>query len=296
MNRKSVIAIGTFDGVHEGHRFLINKTLSIAKKNNLKSVIVTLERPLKKVIGLLTTCEEKVEEIKFYGVDEVFIVRVPSEILSYSPDKFFDDFLFKTLKISEIVCGSDFAFGENRKGNIEWLRKKTEGSNIRINIVEPLKYNSRPISSSYIRLLVEKGDIKNATKLLGRNYRFDGIPFRDKGIGKKLGFPTVNLCVNNDKLLPQGVYISLVSQGKVQYHAITNIGMRSTFNLEGGIIPETHIFYFKGTWKKLKTKITLLEKIRDEKKFLSIEALKTQISKDVSVALQFFKNKVRTEI
>lgn len=290
MNRKSVIAIGTFDGVHEGHRFIINKTLSIAKKNNLKSVIVTIEKPVKKVIGLLTTCEEKVEEIKFFGVDEIFIVRVTSEILSYGPDKFFDDFLVKTLKISEIVCGSDFAFGKNRKGDVEWLKKKTEENNIRINIVESLKYNSRQISSSYIRLLVKKGDIKNLKKLLGRNYSFNGIPFRDKGIGKKLGFPTVNLCVNNDKLLPKGVYISLVSQDNVQYRAITNIGMCPTFNLEGEIIPEAHIFCFKGTWKKLKTKITLLEKIRGEKKFLSVEALKTQISKDVSVALQFFKN------
>ncbi|MDR1400859.1 MAG: riboflavin biosynthesis protein RibF [Endomicrobium sp.] len=293
MNKKSVIAIGTFDGVHKGHRFLINKTLSVAKKNNLKSVIIALEKPVKKVSGLLTTCEEKVEEIKFSGVDEVYVVRVPSKILSYNPDKFFDDFLVKILKISEIVCGSDFAFGENRNGDIKWLSKKTKNGNMGINVLEPLRYNSRPISSSYIRLLIKKGDIENAAKLLGRNYSFYGIPFKGMWIGKELGFPTVNLCVNGDKLLPKGVYISCISQSEIQHHAITNIGVRSTFNFENGIIPETHIFSFQGKWKKLKTKITLLKKIRDEKKFLSIGALATQISKDVLVALRFFKNMVK---
>jgi len=265
MNRKSVAAIGTFDGMHRGHRFLINRILSVAKKNDLRSVIITLERPVKKVIGPFAT----------------------------NPDKFFDNFLVKTLKISEIVCGSDFAFGENRKGNIEWLRKKSKSAGIKINIVKPLKYSSIPISSSYVRLLVEKGDVKNVAKLLGRNYSFAGIPFRDKGIGKKLGFPTVNLCVSNDKLLPCGVYISLISQGEMQYNAITNIGMRPTFSSEKKVIPETYIFDFEDTWKKLETKVTLLEKIRNEKKFLNAKALITQISKDMSVALRFFNNKVR---
>ncbi|MDR1720878.1 MAG: bifunctional riboflavin kinase/FAD synthetase [Endomicrobium sp.] len=293
MTKKSVIAIGTFDGMHRGHKFLINKTLYVAKKNNLKSVVITLEKPVKKVKGLLTTCEEKIEEIKFLGVDEVFILGVQSEILSYGPDKFFDEFLVKTLKVSEIVCGCDFAFGRNRKGDVEWLKRKTEDKNIKVNIVRPLRYCSRQISSSYIRTLIEKGDIKNAAKLLGRNYSFSGVPFKDKGIGKKLGFPTVNLCVDNDKLLPRGVYMSFVLQGERQYYSLTNIGMRSTFDLGKKMIPETHILDFKGVWKSLKTKVTLLKKIRNEKKFLSVEELKTQISEDVTVALRFFKSGMR---
>jgi len=289
MSKKSVIAIGTFDGMHRGHKFLINKTLCIAKKNNLRSVVIALEKPVKKVKGLLTTCEEKVEEIKFSGADEVFIIGLQSEILSYDPNKFFDEFLIKTFKVSHIVCGYDFAFGKNRKGDIEWLKKKTKDKNIGMNIIRPLRYCSKQISSSCIRILLEKGDIKRASKLLGRNYSFKGVPFKDKGIGKKLGFPTINLCVDSDKLLPKGVYISLVSQGKKQYRSLTNIGMRSTFSSERRVIPETHILDFRGMWKRLQTKITLLKKIRNEKKFLNIEALKNQISKDVLVALRFFK-------
>jgi riboflavin kinase/FMN adenylyltransferase len=289
MTKKSAVAIGTFDGMHNGHRLLINKTLSFAKKKNLRSVIIVLEKPVKKVGGLLTTCEEKIEEIRFLGADKIFVIGVPSEIISYGPEEFFDEFLHKMLNVSEIVCGIDFAFGKDRKGSIGWLKKKAKEKNIKMDIIEPLKKTSKKISSSYIRVLIEKGDVKNAASLLGRNYSFTGIPFKEKGEGKKLGFPTVNLCVNSDKLLPKGVYISLISQGERVYHSLTNVGIRSTFNRGNEIIPETHILDFKEEWKKLQTKVMLLKKIRNEKKFANAKALKVQISKDVSASLQFFK-------
>ncbi|MDR0820535.1 MAG: bifunctional riboflavin kinase/FAD synthetase [Endomicrobium sp.] len=289
MTKKSVVAIGTFDGMHKGHKLLINKTLSSAKKNNLRSVIIVLKKPVKKVRGLLTTYEEKIEEIKFSGTDEIFVIGVPSEILSCCPEEFFDEFLHKMLNVSEIVCGIDFAFGKDRKGNIEWFKKKAKEKNIKMDIVKPLKNISKKISSSYIRILIEKGDVKNAASLLGRNYSFTGIPFKEKGEGEKLGFPTVNIRVNSDKLLPKGVYISLISQGERIYPSLTNIGIRSTFDRGNKIVPETHILDFKGEWKKLQTKVMFLKKIRNEKKFASAEVLKVQISKDVLAALQFFK-------
>jgi riboflavin kinase/FMN adenylyltransferase len=241
MTKKSVVAIGTFDGMHKGHRLLISKTLSSAKKNNLRSVIIVLEKPVKKVRGLLTTYEEKIEEIKFLGADEIFAIGVPSEILSCGPEEFVDEFLHKMLNVSEIVCGIDFAFGKDRKGSIEWLKKKAKEKNMKMDIIEPLKNTSRKISSSYIRVLIEKGDVKNAARLLGRNYSFMGIPFKEKGEGKKLGFPTVNLRVSSDKLLPKGVYISLMSQGERMHPSLTNIGIRSTFD-RGGELFQKRIF------------------------------------------------------
>jgi riboflavin kinase/FMN adenylyltransferase len=289
MTKKSAVVIGTFDGMHKGHRLLISKTLSSAKKNNLRSVIIVLEKPVKKVRGLLTTYEEKIEEIKFLGADEIFVIGVPSEILFCAPEEFFDEFLHKMLNTSEIVCGIDFAFGKDRKGSIEWLKRKAKEKNIKMDIVEPLKNISKKISSSYIRILIEKGDVKNVASLLGRNYSFTGIPFKEKGEGKKLGFPTVNLRVNSDKLLPKGVYISLISQGERIYPSLTNIGIRSTFDRGNKIVPETHILGFKGEWGKLQTKVILFKKTRNEKKFASTETLKVQISKDVLAALQFFK-------
>jgi riboflavin kinase/FMN adenylyltransferase len=289
MTKKSAIAIGTFDGMHKGHRLLINKILSSAKKNNLRSVIIVLEKPVKKVRGLLTTYEEKMEEIKFLGADEIFVIGVPSEILSCDPEEFFDEFLHKMLNVSEIACGIDFAFGKDRKGSIKWLKEKAKEKNIIVDIVESLKNTSKKISSSYIRTLIEKGDVKNVASLLGRNYSFTGIPFKEKGEGEKLGFPTVNLRVNGDKLLPKGVYISLISQGGRIYPSLTNIGIRSTFDRGNKIVPETHILNFKGEWGKLQTKVMLLKKMRNEKKFASAEVLKVQISKNVSAAGRFFK-------
>ncbi|MDR1433609.1 bifunctional riboflavin kinase/FAD synthetase [Candidatus Endomicrobiellum devescovinae] len=289
MNKKSIVTIGTFDGVHKGHRLLIGKTVSLAGKSKLKSIVISLEKPVKKVKGLLTTCDEKLEEIKALGVDEIILINVPSEILTYTADKFFDEFLLNELNISEIVCGSDFAFGKDRKGDTGWLKKKAKNNNVKVSIVKYLKNSSKQISSSYIRTLLEKGDLKNAAKLLGRPYSFSGIPFKDKGFGKKLGFPTVNLKVNSDKLIPKGVYISIITQKDKIYPSVTSIGSRLTFNRGGKIVPETHVLNFDGIWKKTLTKVILLKKIRDEKKFKNVQALKVQISKDIAKSSKFFK-------
>jgi riboflavin kinase/FMN adenylyltransferase len=288
MTTRSVITIGTFDGLHRGHRFLISKTLSVAKRNNFKSVVVMLKKPIRKVSGLLTTFEEKLDEITALGLDEIFVIEVPSEILSYTPEEFFDNFLRDTLNVSEIICGSDFAFGKNREGDTKWLERKAKNNDVKIDIVKSLKYASKEISSSFIRTLVEKGEMESVKKLLGRNYSFTGRPFKEKGVGKKLGFPTVNLRVDDSKLLPKGVFLSLISQGGRIYSSITNIGARATFNRGNNIVPETHILDFKGVWKKSQTKIIILKKIRTEKKFANIENLKVQISKDVLTALRFF--------
>ncbi|MDR3071502.1 MAG: riboflavin biosynthesis protein RibF [Endomicrobium sp.] len=287
--KKSVIAIGTFDGVHKGHRLIINRVLSVARENNLKSIVIMLQNPIKKVTGLLTTYEEKFNEIKTFGVDEIFTIDAASHVLSCAPEEFFDCFLCKILKVSEIVCGPDFAFGKNREGDIKWINKKVKETNVMIHIERPLVIGSKRISSSYIRMLIEKGDLKNASKLLGRDYSFTGIPSKGFGVGRKLGFPTINLSIDSDKLLPKGVYISLISQNEKIYPSVTNVGFRITFNRGGEIVPETHVLNFNGIWKKLKTEVIVLRKIRDEKKFANVEELKTQISRDVSIALRFFK-------
>ncbi|MDR2811653.1 MAG: riboflavin biosynthesis protein RibF [Endomicrobium sp.] len=289
MNKKSVVTIGAFDGVHKGHRFLIDKIVSLAGNNKLKSIVISLEKPVKKVKGLLTTCDEKLEEIKALGVDEIILINVPSEILTYTADRFFEEFLLDELNVSEIVCASDFAFGKDRKGDIDWLKKKAKKNNVKVSIVKYLKNSLKQISSSYIRTLLEKGDLKNAAKLLGRHYSFSGIPFKDKGFGKKLGFPTVNLKVNGDKLIPNGVYISIITQKDKIYPAVTSIGNRLTFNRGGKIVPETYILNFAGIWEKTLTKVILLKKIRDEKKFKNAQALKSQISKDIAKSSKFFK-------
>lgn len=289
MLQKSIITIGTFDGVHKGHQLLLKKTLSLTKKKNLRSILIVLEKPIKKVSGFLTTYQEKEEKFKHLGFNEIYVLKVPSNVLSTSSDKFFDEFLVKDLSVDTIVCGSDFAFGKDRKGNTSWLKEKTKNNNVALKIVNPLKIGSQKISSSYIRKLIKIGDVSGAIKFLGRPYSFIGCPFKDKGIATQLGYPTVNLKVSKDKLIPSGVYVSIISEGANIYESITNIGFRHTFGKSDKIVPETHILNFNGKWKHVLTKVLLLKKIRDEKKFDTIDALEKQIAKDVKKTSKFFK-------
>ncbi|MDR1695902.1 MAG: bifunctional riboflavin kinase/FAD synthetase [Endomicrobium sp.] len=288
MNKKSAITIGTFDGVHKGHRLLIGKTLSYAKKDGLKSVVIVLEKPVRSVSGLLSLYDEKIDELSLCGADEIIVIPVPSDILSVEPEEFFDGFLVKILNAKRIVCGADFAFGKNRKGNTDWLKNKAKSAGVEIDVLKPLKISSKQVSSSHIRSLIEKGGIESANKLLGRNYSFYGMPFKDRGIGTKLGFPTVNLKVNASKLIPKGIFVSLISQNGKIYPALTSIGYRPTFGKSSAVIPETHILDFKGPWKKSETKVTLIKKIRAEKKFKNAGELKKQISKDAAKAKKYF--------
>lgn len=286
----SAITIGTFDGVHKGHELLIKKTIKAAKENGFKSIIIALEKPVKNVSGVLSLYEEKIETIKLYGIDEIIIIPVPSEILQSEPEDFFNDFLVDTLNVSHIVCGQDFAFGKNRKGDLNWIKKRSKQAGIKLDIVKPLKKGKIEISSSYIRKLIENNNLNEANKLLGKEYYFKGIPFRDQGLGKELGFPTVNLKVNKEKLLPKGVFIGTVTaSGKDIYPAIVNIGNRPTFNRGKDIVPEVHILNFSGKWNKVKTKVNLIKKIRDEKKFKNEKELQKAINGDIIKAKKFFK-------
>lgn len=288
---ESVITIGTFDGVHKGHRLLISKAIFSAKLNNLKSVLIALEKPLRKVSGLLSLSDEKIEDLKELGADEIIIIPSNSNILKLTPEKFLKDFLIDLFNVYEIICGVDFAFGKERKGDVKWLKAKTKENNIKLSVVKPLKIKSKQVSSSFVRSLIEKGDIKQANKFLGKNYSFSGIPYKDRGVGKKIGFPTVNINVDNLKLLPKGVYVSTISQGKNLYPSVTSIGTRPTFKNLSNVVAETHILGFSKNWSPKKTTVSLLSKIRNEKKFKSIEELQKQISKDIGKTKKYFSIK-----
>ncbi|AKL98169.1 bifunctional riboflavin kinase/FAD synthetase [Endomicrobium proavitum] len=284
--KNSAVTIGTFDGVHKGHKLLIEKTLLAAKKNNYKSVVVALEKPVRRVSGVLSLGKEKIAELSKFPVDEIVVLKVPSEILLSEPEDFFNNFLIKFLNAKIILCGQDFAFGKNRKGSAAWLKKQP---NIKLEIINPLKISGKQISSSKIRALLERGDITGANKMLGRNYYFSGMPFKDRGLGAKLGFPTVNLKIDADKLLPKGVFVSLIEQNGKFFAAVTNIGLRPTFGKTDALICETHILNFSGIWKKSKTTVYLLKKLRSEKKFKNIAELKAQIAEDTLKAKKYFQ-------
>lgn len=287
--KNSIITIGTFDGVHKGHQFLIGRAVEIAKEKKLKCILIALQRPMRNVPGLLSTKEEKLENLFLLGVDEIILIEPGSEIFKNSCKEFYNNYLKKQLHMAHLVCGKNFAFGKNREGNIKWLKKITKDDGISLTIVKPVRRCFFKISSSKIRKYIQCGKIEKANKMLGKNYGFYGMPFKERGIGTKLGFPTVNIKIPKEKLLPKGVYVSVISQGINLFGAITSIGNRPTFNEKTGVVSETHILNFKSKWKKEKTQISLLKKIRNEKKFASTKELVKQIAKDVKIAKRYFK-------
>jgi riboflavin kinase/FMN adenylyltransferase len=292
-NKQSALTIGNFDGVHKGHIALIKETLSIAKKRGYKSIIIAFQKPVKNNNQLLSLDGEKIEILKSFEPEEIIILPSDLSVLSQEAQDFFDEFLIKRCNASAIICGKDFAFGKNRKGSVSWLKNKTKESGILLKVLSPLKFKGEKISSTLIRKFIQSNNIEKANFLLGRPYSVEGIHFREKGIASKMGFPTINLKTDPSKLLPKGVFISLVSDKGALYPSITNIGYRPTISNEKEISIETHILNFKGVWRKKKNKISLLKNIRTEKKFKNLADLTNQIKKDIQKAKSYFKrNKI----
>jgi riboflavin kinase/FMN adenylyltransferase len=287
--KNTAVAIGTFDGFHLGHRYLVKKLVETAARKELRCVIVALSRPIKPVAGILTTETEKAELMKQYPVDEIVLLPVSQEIIAQSAAVFFEDFLCGKLNMKHLVVGKDFALGRGRQGDTSWLKKECAKKGTGITIVEPKRYRGKTISSSLIREYIKKGDIDSANRLLGRFYHFEGMPEKGRGLGTKMGVPTVNLKVTGGKLLPSGVFTAMIGVGSDIWPAVINIGIRPTFFSEGENVPEANIFGFSGKWPQAATDVYLCSALRKEKRFASMVKLKAQIARDIVKAKRFFR-------
>ncbi|MFH1368771.1 MAG: riboflavin biosynthesis protein RibF [Elusimicrobiota bacterium] len=289
--KHSAVAIGTFDGFHKGHSFLVQKLVSIAKIHKLRSVIVALSAPVRRGTALLTPLDEKVALLKQLPVDEVVILHTGPEITSMTARSFFEGFLIGSFKAAHIVVGTNFAFGHNREGDTKWLKKACKGSGIKVDAVEPLKAGGQAVSSSRIRALLHESRLTSANKLLGRAYSVSGLPVRGNRIGRKLGFPTVNLATPPCKLLPLGVFAGIASAKGRHYAAVANIGTRPTFFGKGGsgALVEINLLGFTGRWPVTQTKLYLLRHLRAEKRFSNVKALAEQIRKDLDKARVYLR-------
>ncbi|MGA2090024.1 MAG: riboflavin biosynthesis protein RibF [Endomicrobiales bacterium] len=285
----TVVAIGTFDGLHRGHQSLLHTVLTIARRRHLRSVVVALERPVRAVPGVLATVEEKVQLLSQCALDEVIVVPVDDTLIQQSAITFLNDFLSETLHARHIVVGSNFSFGHARHGSVEWLKKNATDLDIRVTVVTPVRYHRSIISSSRIRTLLLRGQVMYANKLLGRFYSFTGTPEPGRAIGRTLGFPTINLSIAPQKIIPRGVFLCCASQGSLWLPGIINIGTRPTFHIDHTVVPELHLLDFSGDWKKKPTRIYLMKHVRDEICFKNKEELILQLKHDVLVARRFFR-------
>ncbi len=279
---KTALALGTFDGVHQGHRAVLFET------SGYNSVAVTFKIPPKVALGpknaLLMTPDDKFSALKECGIKTVDVLDF-DKVKEIEPEKFLEDLKTK-YGFSKIVCGFNYRFGKNAKGDVSFIEAFCEENSIEFCCVDAVNFNGEIISSSNIRKLIEKGDVKSANQFIFGGFGFTADVISGDRRGRKMGFPTINqeyplsLCRAR-----YGVYKSRVVIDDKSYDAITNVGLRPTFKTSG-ISCETHIFDFSRDIYGKKVTLKLVDYLRDEIKFDSIQQLKKQIECDVLSAKQ----------
>ncbi len=292
--QKSVITIGTFDGVHIGHQKILLKLLQISKSENCESVVLTFFPHPRMVlqhdntIKLLNTLEEKIKLLEQLGIDNLIIHPFDQEFSQLSAADFVKNILVDQLNIQKIVIGYDHRFGRNRTADISDLIQFGLQFNFEIEEISVEEINDIAVSSTKIRNALMEGEIESATNYLGYNYSITGAVVKGKQLGRTIGFPTANIEINEAyKLIPKkGVYIvsSLIENQLV--YGIMNNGNRPTLNGESQTI-EVHFFNFDKDIYNQNIEIVFIKYIREEVKFNSLEDLKFQIIKDQSFAIDF---------
>ena len=292
--RNPVATIGNFDGVHRGHLTLFDMVKQRAAMINGESVVITFDpHPLKVMKPangppLITPTEQKLKLIEAAGIEVIFCIPFTKEFASISAREFVQNILLDGIGIREIVVGYDYSFGRGREGNIELLKEMGRTSGFIVHVAEPVHIGDRLVSSTAIRKLIQEGNLSEARLLLGRDYQICGkvIKGMNRG-GRLLGFPTANLDPV-DELVPRvGVYaVHVVIEGAV-FEGVTNIGYNPTFG-KGPFSVETHILDFNRNLVGKNITIQFKQRLRDEKKFKSIDDLSDQIRKDVLLARELF--------
>ena len=290
-HKKSIILIGNFDGVHLGHQKLFKLANSYKKKFQLDIGVVTFE-PMpkmyfnKKIKNFrLSSISQKNKTLKGLGVDFVITKRFDKNFSKIKSDFFIKEVLSKKLQAKYIFVSNNFRFGNKREGDVKQLIKNEKIYDYKIVKPQPLILSKNVISSTYIRLLLEEGNLKKANKALTRNWTIEGIVQKGRQQGKKIGFPTCNIDIKDYVIAMPGVYAVNVKQknSKKSLKAIANLGYRPTFN-QKKILLEVHIFNFSGNLYNKYLSVEFIKFIRKEKKFNNVNQLRKQIQSDLMIA------------
>ncbi len=286
-----VLTLGNFDGVHLGHQQLINHLITQGKRLNLPTVVMLFEpQPLEffcpdNAPSRLTSFQEKVILIEKLGIDYIIAIPFNQTFAKMSADDFIQDWLINKLQAKYIAIGDDFRFGYERKGDINLLEHYAQTYGFAVESIPTFVFDHLRVSSTAVRKALSNNDFQLAHCLLGRNYAIAGRVIHGNALARQLGFPTANIHLHRKKPALQGVYLVKVKNSCSQqsYHGIANIGIRPTIEGKKAIL-EVNLFDFSGDIYGQYLDVTFLEKLRDEKKFDSITALKEQITQDVCTA------------
>ena len=294
---KTFVTIGTFDGVHVGHQKVIKKLIKNASKKNATSLLLTFFPHPRMVlqkdidIKLINTIDERIQLLKKIGLEEVVIQPFTKEFSRLTALNFVRDILVNTLNISKLIIGYDHHFGKNREGNFEQLEEYGRIYDFNVNEISQKDIDNIAVSSTKIRIAIEKGDIEKANNFLGYNFLLTGEVVKGNNLGEKIGFPTANLSVKETyKLLPKtGAYLVKSELNNETVFGMMNIGYRPTVSGKNQTI-EIHFFDFKDDLYGRNIQIEVLSFLRDEQKFESIEALQQQLGIDQEKSLKLIKD------
>ena len=296
-NILTVATIGNFDGLHLGHQQILQTLQEEANRGDLKKLIIFTEPHAEEFFseadGLESSkpprifpWQEKVRKMKEFGVEFAFFLKFNNQLRKMTPQDFLDKILIR-LNIKKLVIGDDFRFGANREGDLDLLKKWGVKNSIEISSTKTIKLEEKRVSSSRIREALINDDFLLAENLLGRPFSYSGKIVYGQQLGAKLGIPTANLWLPKDRLPISGVYIVKVGLEGESLSGIANMGIRPTV---GGELPvlEVHILNFSRKIYGKRMTVEFIKKVREEKKFENIEALKNQILKDISTAEKYF--------
>ena len=289
----TVVTVGMFDGVHRGHKLLIEEAIKVAKMKNAIPLVYTFySHPVKEMKRkFLTLLEEKLFLLEKNGIQCAYIVEMCNKFMKLSSEEFFEKEIVQQVNAKGIVVGKDFRFGYKRTGDVAYLEKLAKPFGIDAYSIPLFNINGKTVSSSFVHHLIMNGKIEMANDFLGYMFFISGDVVKGKGVGRLLGFPTANIAYKNgNKLLPPvGVYITLAETGGKFFQSVTNVGFNPTFGKNDQIKVEIYFIDVKKDLYGADVKLHFLKKIRDEKEFDKPQDLIEQIHQDVEEAKIYFR-------
>ncbi|MFC1861896.1 bifunctional riboflavin kinase/FAD synthetase [Chloroflexota bacterium] len=295
------LTIGVFDGVHLGHKYLISQLTEQAKQQNLLSGVVTFRQHPRKILSprtklpYLTTVTEKISLLKNEGVDTVISLSFTRELAELSARQF-ASLLKKHLRMRGMIIGPDFTLGRNKVGNADILRVLGQDMDFSVTVIAPVRVNNEPVSSTAIRDALADGDMKRVSRLMGRYFSLQGKVTRGAGRGSRLGFPTANLDIDSKQALPtDGIYATWAYIDGKAHQSMTNIGLRPTFAGNKRTV-ETYVLNYDANLYGREIKIDVVERLRGEKRFDTVEELKKQMAEDVKQGIVILKTQSREQV
>ena len=287
--RPSAVALGVFDGVHLGHRAILGAAVAHARASGAPALACTFDPNPLEVLQPdraplpITTLDERLELIAACGVDGTIVLTFTRELAAVEPEAFVKDVLVERLAARQVVVGFNHRFGRGARGDAALLRELGARMGFAVDVIAPLAVDGVPVSSTSIRTALGRGDVEAAARMLGRPYTLPGTVVAGAGRGRTLGFPTANVAPVRPVLVAPGVYACTFEVSGQPRRAVVNVGVRPTFG-EATLAVEAYLLDFSGDLYGQTVRLTFVSRVREERRFPSVDALRAQIADDVETA------------